>query len=55
MLNYRLLFHPLAHVPGPQLAGLTSLYESYYDIIQGGQYVFKIRELHKTYGNISPY
>lgn len=51
---HRLVFHPLAHIPGPKLAALTFWYEFYYDVIQPGQYVFKIKELHKQYGK-SPY
>lgn len=47
---YRLYFHPLAHIPGPKLAALTSWYEFYYDVVRPGRYVFKIRELHKQYG-----
>lgn len=47
---YRLLFHPLAAFPGPKLAAVTRLYEGYYDLIQNGQYTFKIAELHQKYG-----
>lgn len=46
----RLCFHSLAHIPGPKLAALTWWYEFYFDVIQPGQYVFKIQELHKQYG-----
>lgn len=46
----RLFLHPLAHIPGPRLAALTWWYEFYFDAIQPGQYVFKIQELHKQYG-----
>ncbi|KAI0191442.1 putative cytochrome P450 [Xylaria flabelliformis] len=52
---YRLLFHPLASVPGPKLAALTYWYESYYELLHrglGGQYTFKIQQLHQTYGPI---
>ncbi|RYP32942.1 hypothetical protein DL767_004958 [Monosporascus sp. MG133] len=55
---YRLFFHPLAQFPGPWLAAVTRYYEAYYDIVQNGQYTFKIAELHKKYGpiiRISPY
>ena len=47
---YRLYFHPLAKIPGPRLAALTRWYEAYYDIWKGGNYTFKISELHKEYG-----
>jgi hypothetical protein len=45
----RLVFHPLAGVPGPRLAGLTGWYEFYYDVIRNGQYVKHIEELHAKY------
>ncbi|KAG7058520.1 Cytochrome p450 [Colletotrichum scovillei] len=54
----RLYFSPISHVPGPRLAALTQLYEFYYDIVLGGQYTFKIIELHRRYGpvvRISPW
>ncbi|KAI9642649.1 hypothetical protein NHQ30_008380 [Ciborinia camelliae] len=48
----RIYFHSLAHIPGPKLAALTWWYEFYFDVIQPGQYIFKIQELHKQYGPI---
>lgn len=51
---YRLYLHPLAKFPGPRIAALTLWYEFYHDVIRGGQYVFKIDELHKQYGKYSP-
>lgn len=47
---YRLYFHPIAHFPGPRLAGLTRWYEFYYELVQKGQMTFHIQELHKKYG-----
>ena len=47
---YRLTFHPLAGFPGPWLAAISRYYEAYYDVVQNGQYTFKIKELHKQYG-----
>lgn len=49
---YRLYLSPLACIPGPKFAAATILYEFYYDVILGGQYTFKIMELHRRYGPI---
>ncbi|KAJ5715786.1 benzoate 4-monooxygenase cytochrome P450 [Penicillium malachiteum] len=49
---YRLYFHPLSHIPGPALAKVTHLYEWYYDLYQGGQFTFKLHDLHQKYGPI---
>ena len=48
--GYRLFFHPIAHFPGPKLAGLTRWYEFYYEMVQKGQMTFHIQDLHKKYG-----
>lgn len=47
---YRLYLSPLAKIPGPRLAALTSWYICYYDVIKGGKFVFKIKDLHEEYG-----
>ena len=47
---YRLYFSPIAKFPGPKLAALTLWYEFYHDVVRGGQYVFKIDEMHEQYG-----
>ena len=49
---YRLYLSPLAKIPGPKLAAITVYYEAYYNIIKGGQFLFKIQELHKLHGPI---
>ena len=41
---YRLTFHPLAGFPGPWLAAISRYYEAYYDVVQNGQYTFKIKK-----------
>ncbi|KAK4206663.1 putative cytochrome P450, putative EED11494.1 cytochrome P450 [Rhypophila decipiens] len=56
--TYNLFFHPLAGFPGPKLAAASRWYEFYYDVIKRGQYVYKIEEMHKSYGpilRINPY
>lgn len=52
LIVYRLLLHPLAKFPGPKLAAITRYYEGYYDVVQNGQYTFRIAEMHRQYGPI---
>jgi hypothetical protein len=47
---YNVFFHPLAHVPGPRLAGATYLYQTYHSFIGGSRYYARIKELHEVYG-----
>lgn len=49
---YRLYFSPLSHIPGPKLAAITQLYEIYYDIYLGGQYMLHFKSLHQKYGMV---
>ncbi|KAF2706940.1 cytochrome P450 family protein [Pleomassaria siparia CBS 279.74] len=49
---YRLLYSPLAQFPGPKLAAASGLYETYYNFIKNGKYVFEVERLHKIYGPI---
>ncbi len=49
---HRLYFSALARFPGPKLAALTNWYEFYYELVQGGQFTFKIQELHEQYGGL---
>ena len=51
---HRLFLSPLAGLPGPKLAALTSWYECYYDVFRPAQYVFRIKELHDKYGKVTP-
>ncbi|PQE06289.1 benzoate 4-monooxygenase cytochrome P450 protein [Rutstroemia sp. NJR-2017a BBW] len=52
LILYRLYYHPLVQFPGPLLARATYAYEWYYDLVLGGQYTFKLRELHEKYGPV---
>lgn len=47
---YSIYVGPLAKFPGPKLAAATRWYEFYYDVILKGRYTWKIRELHREYG-----
>ncbi|KAF4845946.1 Cytochrome P450 monooxygenase orf6 [Colletotrichum siamense] len=49
---YRLYLSPLAKVPGPKIAALTSWYAAYHDIWRGGQYVWVVEEMHRQYGPV---
>ena len=46
----RMYFDQFSHIPGSRIAAATLWYEFYYDVILKGQYTYKIRELHKQYG-----
>lgn len=46
---YNRFFHPLAKVPGPFLASVTFLYQSYYN----GRYYRQIEKLHERYGLVA--
>ncbi|KAL9043508.1 MAG: hypothetical protein Q9214_003307, partial [Letrouitia sp. 1 TL-2023] len=43
---------PIRHIPGSKLTAATGWYETYYDVVQGGQFTFKIEQWHKYYGPI---
>lgn len=50
--TYRAFLSPLSAIPGPRLAALTVHYQTYYNVIKGGQFLFKIQDLHQLYGPI---
>ena len=54
---YRLFFHPLAHIPGPKIAGATQWYEFYYDVLKwpGSQYWLEVDKMHERYGEFPRY
>ncbi|KAI0416351.1 cytochrome P450, partial [Xylaria grammica] len=49
---YRLTSHPLARIPGPKLAAMSYWYEIYYEIVLGGKYFKRIKDMHTEYGPI---
>ena len=51
VIVYRLYFHPLAKVPGPKLAAITWLYQTYYSFVGGSRFYLEIEKLHQIYGN----
>ena len=44
--------HPLSKVPGPRLAAASYLPEFWHDVIKGGRYTHRIREMHEQYGEL---
>jgi hypothetical protein len=52
LVAYRLLFSPIATIPGPRLAALSQWYETYREMFTstGGQLLFHCRVLHSKYG-----
>lgn len=53
LLFYRLFLHPLACVPGPVVARLTSWWEVYENVWKGGHLPFELRKLHQVYGSFA--
>lgn len=47
---YNLYRHPLAHIPGPKLAAVTYLFQTYFGLVGGSRYYQEIARLHKIYG-----
>ena len=50
LIVYRLFLSPIARIPGSKLTALTGWYETYFDVVKGGQFTFKIEEWHEIYG-----
>lgn len=51
LANYRLFFHPLARIPGPKIAALTTWWEVYENVWRQGHLPLELKKLHKTYGS----
>lgn len=49
---YRVYFHPLAHIPGPLLAKVSSVYAYYYNF-RDARFYLQIQKLHEQYGAYS--
>lgn len=49
---YRLYFSPTAKFPGSKLAGASYWHETYFDVIKGHSYIWKIKEMHEEYGPV---
>ncbi|KAI0854609.1 cytochrome P450 [Xylaria cubensis] len=49
---YRVTYHPLARIPGSKIAAMTYWYEVYYEVILGGQYFKRIKDMHSEFGPI---
>ncbi|KAL3455977.1 cytochrome P450 [Aspergillus heterothallicus] len=45
------ILSPLRAIPGPWLAGLTSWYEFYYDVIKNGTYAHQHSKMHQQYAS----
>lgn len=52
VIIYRLYLHPLRSIPGPRLAAATGWYDFYYDVYLKGELLFKLKNLHETYGPV---
>jgi hypothetical protein len=46
----RLYLSPIAKFPGPKIAAVTFWYEFYFDVVNGGAYVYEIEKMHQKYG-----
>jgi hypothetical protein len=47
---HRLFLSPIAHIPGPRLAALTTWYQIYHDVYHWGQFELEIKRMHEHYG-----
>ena len=50
LIIYRLFLSPLARLPGSKLTAVTGWYETYLDVVKGGQFTYQIEKWHKRYG-----
>jgi hypothetical protein len=52
-LFYNLYRHSLAHVPGPKLAGVTYVYQTYFSLVGGSRYYIQVGKMHQKYGSLN--
>ena len=45
---HRLYLSPIAHFPGSKIAAISAWYETYWDVIKGGQFTFQIQRWHEN-------
>ncbi|RDW57227.1 hypothetical protein BP5796_12677 [Coleophoma crateriformis] len=55
LATYRLFLHPLARVPGPKIAALTTWWEVYENVWRGGHLPFELKKLHEVYADSDTY
>ena len=49
---YRLYFSPTSKFPGSKLAAASYWHETYFDVVKGHSYIWKIKEMHEKYGPV---
>ncbi|KAL7940118.1 benzoate 4-monooxygenase cytochrome P450 [Trichoderma barbatum] len=50
---YRVTFHPLARIPGPKIAAITQLYQTFYSYYNNqSRFYQKVESLHAKYGPV---
>lgn len=47
---YNVFFHPLRKFPGPAMAGATSLWKKYKEVIKQETMALELFDLHRRYG-----
>jgi hypothetical protein len=53
LVIYQLWLSPIAKFPGPRVATLTGWYETYFDVVKKGKFLYEIEKMHAKYGESS--
>jgi hypothetical protein len=53
LVLYRLWLSPIAKFPGPRVAAITGWYETYFDVVKKGRFLYEIEKMHAKYGESS--